>query len=234
MNALQGAFERDGYLVIDDFFDTELMIELDQLIHSHFGDTPDFLHSDEFLDKAKTDVIPWFPQKAGVDAFDEIERDSRLIELSESILGSGWTTQYCMVMFSRQGSSGQAWHQDCPPDDPGIFNLNRLVYTSDISDETGGQLVVVPASHKRGLLPVGDPVAELDDQVVLLPKQGTLVLIHGHTWHRVLPIKGKYRSSTNYRAAPAGTPDDVTDICVYRNMCYKFSTSKIIEDRVIS
>lgn len=234
MNGLQGVFERDGYLVVEDFFDTELMLDLDQLIHGHFGDTPDFLHSDEFLDKAKTDVIPWFPQREGAEAFDEVERDSRLIELSGSILGSGWTTQYCMVMFSRQGSSGQAWHQDCPPHDPGIFNLNRLVYTSDISDETGGQLVVVPASHKRGLLPVGDPVAELDDQVVLLPKQGTLVLLHGHTWHRVLPIKGANRSSINYRAAPAGTPDDVTDICVYRNMCYKFSTSEIVEDRVIS
>jgi hypothetical protein len=234
MNNLQDLFERDGYLVVDDFFDAELMIQLDQLIRGHFGDSSDFLHSDEFLEKAKTDVIPWFPQKEGVEAFDEIEGDSRLKELSGSILGSGWTSQYCMVMFSRQGSSGQAWHQDCPPDDPGIFNLNRLVYTNDISDEIGGQLVVVPASHKRGLLPVGDPVAEFDDQVVLLPKQGTLVLIHGHTWHRVLPIKGKYRCSTNYRAAPAGTPDDITDTCVYRNMYYKFSTSKIIEDRVIS
>ena len=233
MNGLQSVFERDGYLVVDDFFDTELMIELDRLIGGHFGDTADFLHSDEFLDKAKTDVIPWFPQIEGVDAFDEIEGDSRLIELTRSILGSGWTSQYCMVMFSKQGSSGQAWHQDCPPDDPGIFNLNRLVYTSDISDDIGGQLVVVPASHKRGLLPAGDPVAEFDDQVVLLPKRGTLVLLHGHTWHRVLPIKGTYRSSTNCRAAPTGTPDDITDICVYRNMRYQFSTSKIIEDRVI-
>ena len=118
MTDLKDIFERDGYLVIDDFFDADLMNVLDQLIRGQFGDNPDFLHNDEFLEKAKTDVIPWFPQNEGVEAFNEIDRDSRLKELSQSILGSGWTSQYCMVMFSRQGSIGQAWHQDCPPDDP--------------------------------------------------------------------------------------------------------------------
>lgn len=231
MADLRRVFERDGYLVVDDFFAPELMLHLDQLIRDYFGDNPDFVHNDEFLDTAKTDVIPWFPQNEGVDAFNAIDEDPRLGELSQSILGSGWTRQYCMVMFSKQGTTGQAWHQDCPPDSPRVFNLNRLVYTSDIIDEIGGQIVVVPGSHKRGLLPAGDPVGEFEHQVVLRPKRGTLVLLHGHTWHRVLPIKGPYRFSTNYRAAPAGTPENVTDVCVYRNMRYQFSKSRIIEDR---
>ena len=34
------------------------------------------------------------------------------------------------------------------------------------------------------------------------------------------------------RAAPPGTPDDIKDVCIYRNMRYQFSTSKIVEDRV--
>ncbi len=226
-------FERDGYIVIDDFFDSDLMDGLDQLIRDHFGDNPDFLHSDEFLDKAQTDVIPWFPQNEGVKAFDVIDADRRLDELSQAILGDHWTSQYCMVMFSKKGTSGQAWHQDCQPDDPKVFNLNRLVYTSDITDEIGGQTVVVPGSYRRGLIPAGDPTGEFDGQVVLRPKKGTLILLHGHTWHRVLPIKGAYRFSTNYRAAPAGTPDDVTDVCVYRNMRYQFSTSQVIEERTV-
>jgi hypothetical protein len=112
-----------------------------------------------------------------------------------------------------------------------VFNLNRLVYTNDITDEIGGQTVVVPGSQRRGSLPAGDPAGDFDEQIVLRPKKGTLVLLHGHTWHRVLPIKGAYRSSINYRAAPAGAPDDVTDVCVYRNMRYQFSTSKVIEER---
>ena len=224
-------FKRDGYLIVPDFFDGSLMKQLDDVIRGYYGENPDFWHNDEFLKKAQTEVVPWFPQREGVTEFDSIESDQRLQSLTASILGDNWNAQYCMVMFSKADTAGQAWHQDCPPEDPHLHNLNRLVYTSDITDDIGGQTVVVPGSHRRGLLPQGDPVEALDGQVVLKPEQGTLVLLHGHTWHRVLPIKGSYRFSTNYRAAPQGTPDDVTDVCVYRNMRYQFSTSRVIEER---
>ena len=207
------------------------MDDLDGIIRAYYGDSPEFWHNDEFLEKSRTEVVPWFPQNEGVKAFDAIDDNTAFRELTRAVLGDGWQSQYCMVMFSKQGTVGQAWHQDCPPDDPGVFNLNRLVYTSDITDEIGGQTVVVPGSHKGGILPVGDPLGEFAEQVVLRPKKGTLVLLHGHTWHRVLPIKGRYRFSTNYRAAPAGVPEDVTDVCVYRNMRYQFSTSTIVEER---
>lgn len=224
-------FERDGFVVIEDFFAPGLMDELDGIIRGHFGEDPSFSHNDEFLEKSRTEVIPWFPQKDGVRGFDAIDRDSRLEELTTAILGTGWVRQYCMVMFSKPGTSGQAWHQDCSPEDPGVFNLNRLVYADDITDEVGGEIAVVPGSFRSGLLPAGDPLGEFDSQVVLRPRKGTLVLLHGHTWHRVLPIRGAFRFSINYRAAPAGTPDDITDVCVYRNMRYRFSTSKVIEER---
>jgi hypothetical protein len=217
--------------VLDGFFEHALMDSLDRVIRTHFGDNAEFLHDDRFLDKSRTDVIPWFPQNEGVQAFDAIDADPRLQELTRTVLGDGWTSQYCMVMWSKKDSLGQAWHQDCPPDDPRTYNLNRLAYTSDISDAIGGQTVVVPGSHRRGLLPAGDPIGSFEDQVVLRPSKGTLVLLHGHTWHRVLPIKGEYRFSINYRAAPAGTPENVTDVCVYRNMRYQFSTSRVIEER---
>jgi len=229
----QAEFERDGFVVIEDFFDVDLMDDLDKRIRDYFGEDPEFFHNDEFLDKAQTEVIPWFPQNEGVKAFDAIDEDARLRELTQAILGNSWNSQYCMVMWSKQGTTGQAWHQDCPPDDPNAFNMNRLVYTSDITDEIGGQTVIVPGSYRIGLLPAGDPLGDFEDQVVLYPKKGTLVLLHGHTWHRVLPIKGAYRFSTNYRAAPTGTPDDITDICVYRNMRYQFSTSQVVEDRTV-
>ena len=226
-------FERDGYLVIENFFDDKLMVTLDRLILEHYGDEPEFLHNDEFLGKAQTDVIPWFPRNEGVAAFKTIEEDSRLDELTSAILGDGWASQYCMVMFSKRGTTGQAWHQDCSPDRPDVFNLNRLVYTRDITDEIGGQTVVVPGSYREGLLPTGEPLGKLGNQVVLRPKKGTLILLHGHTWHRVLPITGAHRFSINYRSAPSGTPHDVTDDCVYRNMRYRFSTSEVIEERII-
>lgn len=93
-----------------------------------------------------------------------------------------WYSLYAMCMFSKDGTIGQAWHVDCPPQDPAVFNLNRLVYTEDILPEFGGEIVVVPGSHRCGHLSVG--------------------------------------------------PVDVTDIAVYRNIVYQFSTGKILKDRL--
>ena len=238
MNAssLAKSFWEQGYLLVENFFDTKLMDRLDRTILSHYGDTPEFAHNEEFLTKAVTEVIPWFPERdggQGAERFREIEDDPRLAELTTAVLGAGWNSQYSMVMFSKRGTKGQAWHQDCSPEDSAVFNLNRLVYTSDITPEIGGQTVVVPRTYDRGPIPVGDPEAAMPDQVVLTPRKGTLLLLHGHNWHRVLPVNGAYRVSTNYRAAPAGTPDDVTDVCVYRNMRYRFSTNQVIEQRAV-
>lgn len=231
LKKLTREFWENGFVVLDKFFEKDLMDQLNGLILNHYGDAPAFLHNDEFLGKAKTEVIPWFPQNEGVKAFDAIDDNVDLGALTENILGKDWHRQYCMVMFSRQGTQGQAWHQDCPPEDAGKFNMNRLVYTMDITPEIGGQTVVVPGSHKKGILPAGDPQADFENQLVLTPKKGTVVLLHGHTWHRVLPVTGEYRVSTNYRSAPKGTPEDITDVCVYRNMRYRFSTSELIEER---
>jgi hypothetical protein len=215
------------------------MDRVDRTIRKHFGKDPEFRHEAEFLSKSKTEVIPWFPQNPDLPEydpalaapFDQLEEDSRLRELTQALLGDGWSPLYSMVMFSKQGTAGQAWHQDCPPDDPRQYNLNRLVYTRNLSADIGGQTVVMPGSHRRGELPAGEPHEDLEGQVVLRPGMGTLVLLHGHTWHRVLPITGEFRFSANYRACPAGTPEDITDICVYRNMRYSFASNSVIEER---
>lgn len=231
LERLTDGFWSNGYLVLNDFFDHDLMDRLDRLIRGHFGDDPEYRHQEEFLDKAKTEVIPWFPQQEGIQDFDTVDAHPGLQRLTGSILGAHWAQLYSMVMFSKKGTRGQAWHQDCAPEDPAVFNLNRLVYTRDITPDVGGETVVVPGSHRHGLLPAGDPHADLPGQVVLRPRKGTLVLLHGHAWHRVLPILGDFRFSANYRAAPQGQTAAITDVCVYRNMRYRFSTSSVIEER---
>jgi len=239
MDKLSKNFWRNGYLLVDDFFDTGLMDCMDREIERHFGEAPQFRHEDEFLNRSRTEVIPWFPQNpdlpehapAAAEPFNLLERDHRLGELTSALLGEKWTTLYSMVMFSGKGTTGQAWHQDCPPENTSCFNLNRLAYTRDLTAKIGGQTVVLPGSHRRGELPAGEPHEDLPGQVVLTPRKGTLVMLHGHTWHRVLPITGGVRFSTNYRSCPNNTPADITDICVYRNMRYRFSTAEIIAER---
>ncbi|QEY16995.1 MULTISPECIES: phytanoyl-CoA dioxygenase family protein [unclassified Cellvibrio] len=226
-------FWKQGYIVIEDFFPVSQMDDLNKLILAHYGDDPAFYHNPEFLQKTNTEVIPWFPRREGEQKFDLIEKSEHFINLTNAILNDDWKSLYCMVMFSKQGTKGQSWHQDCPPEDAEKFNMNRLIYTHDVNEHTGGQTVVYPGSHKLGVLPAGTEThKDYAEQVILSPKKGTLVILHGHTWHRVLPLKGKYRVSTNFRCAPQGTPDDITDICVYPNMRYQFSINKVIEERV--
>ena len=186
---LSSEFWQRGYLVVDNFFDPDLMDQLDHNIRQYFGDNPEFWHDEEFLSKSKTEVIPWFPQNPELpdysaqmaNPFDRLETDSRLKRLTTSLLGEEWSPLYSMVMYSRKGTTGQAWHQDCPPDDPEKFNMNRLVYTRDLCSDIGGQAVVMPGSHRKGELPAGEPHEDLEGQVVLSPRKGTLVLLHGHT-----------------------------------------------------
>ena len=52
-------------------------------------------------------------------------------------------------MWSVGGGKGQAWHQDCPPDDPSRFNLNRLLYLQDTEFDDGA-VVVVPRLPPHG------------------------------------------------------------------------------------
>jgi len=224
-------FWEKGYLVIENFFKDGLMDDLNQTILEHIGRNPEWEHTDDFIQKSATEVIPWFPLQEGNANFQPIEAHEPLKKLTQEILGKGWNSLYLMVMFSKQGTQGQAWHQDCPPENSSNFNLNRLFYTHDINARTGGQTIVYPESHKMGELPAGKPHEDFENQIALSPKKGTLVLLHGHCWHRVLPIKGEYRISANARATPAGTPENITDIAVYRNMRYRFSTQEIIEDR---
>ena len=229
-DSIKDTFEKDGFVHLPGVFDGALMDRLDALIQNHFGADPSFEHTDQFVTEAQTEVVPWFPQRENVAEFDAVEENPTFQDVTTRLLGRGWETQYCMVMFSKAGSAGQAWHQDCPPEG-NFFNLNRLIYTSDIQPEIGGQVVVRPGSHRMGVLPAGDPHAGLPGEVVLTPRKGDLLFLHGHCWHRVLPVRSKYRFSVNYRSANAGAPDDLTDICVYRNMRFKFSTSEIVEQR---
>jgi ectoine hydroxylase-related dioxygenase (phytanoyl-CoA dioxygenase family) len=224
-------FWKNGYLVIEDFFDQNMMDTLNTIILDHYGLQPKWAHEEEFIEKSATEVVPWFPFQEGNNIFDIIEKDARLLALTHAILGDDWEKLYFMAMFSKQGTQGQAWHQDSPPENHAEFNLNRLFYTHDIKEQEGGQLVIFPQTHLGGAIAKGDPHENLEGQVVLSPKKGTIIFVHGHLWHRVLPISGAYRLSANSRAIPKGTPKDVTDIAVYRNMRYKFSTKEVTEER---
>lgn len=111
--ALSKKFWTDGYLILEDFFDAEMMDHLNEVILEHFGDTPDFWHNEEFLTKSQVEIIPWFPQQEGITDFDLVGNNLTFQRLTAAIIGEESQEQYSMVMYSRPGSKGQSWHQDC-------------------------------------------------------------------------------------------------------------------------
>ena len=92
-------------------------------------------------------------------------------------------------------------------------------------------LNIFVGSHKKGLIPAGSATEQIHDDIKIKPTKGSLLLLHGHTWHRVYPVFNEIRVSTNFRCVPENTPDNVTDVAIYRNMLFRFSDGKIIAER---
>ena len=61
--------------------------------------------------------------------------------------------------------------------------------------------------------------------------KAVLLYLIGRTWHRVLPDRDTVRASITERSAAVGTPRRNYDVCGYRNMRYRFSTTSVMEER---
>ena len=83
-------FWQNGFIVIDDFFDGDIISLYNEKIIEHFGMNPEFEHTDEFIEKSAVEVIPWFPQREGVECFDIVSEHKILNALTTAILGEHW------------------------------------------------------------------------------------------------------------------------------------------------
>lgn len=211
-------FEESGYLLIEDFLTSEECRRLKDALDAKYAEWRDEARQVHALgDAFACDVLAWDPVLEGHPVFTDFASHAGLAEITRVVLGDDFGTQTSLVMFSIPGGRGQAWHQDCPPEETGLFNLNRLLYPEDATLERGA-IVIVPGSHRFGPIPPGEHQESLDGELVLTPRAGTLILLHGHVYHRVTPnLTDLPRNSVNFRALPPGVPDWVTCIAVYRD-----------------
>ena len=114
-------------MIFDKFFPDELMDKYQQIILDHFRSNSDWGHNTDYITKSENEVIPWFPYNENKPYFDGIDKNDAFNKITNVILDNTWENLYCMIMFSGADSKGQAWHQDCPPENPKRYNLNRLV-----------------------------------------------------------------------------------------------------------
>ncbi len=221
---LRRRFNRDGIVVLPGFLSEPQLIPLRREMEEHYAPlaaTAATAHNGSgVLASFECDVMVWAPLAEGNAEFIILNEMAALADVTEALLDRGYNTNpKGLVMYSVGGGRGQAWHQDCPPGGPESkeFNLNRLFYTEDVALEDGA-IVFVPGSHLLGRIPSGGHQEPIEGEITLEPRAGTLVLLHGHVYHRVTPnLNMKPRTSINLRAYPAGIDATVTCIGVYRN-----------------
>ena len=225
-------FAEHGVVVVPGFLDREQVALLNREIDAHYGPLVRERFGIGAVSRAAIemdcDVITWDPLGEEVEPFQVLAADPRLATLTRELIGE-FSAPGSLAMWSVGGGKGQAWHQDCPPDDPSQFNLNRLFYLQD-TEVDDGAVVVVPGSHRMGRISPGAPQAPIPGEVMLTPRAGTLVLLHGHIYHRVTPnVSLRPRVSVNLRAYPADVPREITRIGLYRNAAYDFLAGKRID-----
>jgi len=227
-------FERDGLVVFPEFLPASHLERLNAELDAHYA--PLLARAGEILGEQseqfkqfECDVIAWDPCGEGQEAFIALRDSSDLQSVTAACLGTGFEAPRSLVMAATGGGKGQAWHQDCPPGQSTRFNLNRLFYTRDVLLEDGA-IVVVPGSHRMGRIPPGGNQEPIPGEVALVPTAGTLVLLHGHVFHRVTPnLSGRPRISTNFRAFARGVSEGVCDVGVYRNGAYDFALGQLVD-----
>ena len=72
---LSKLFHKNGYVYIEKFFSTALMNEYQDEICNHIKEDNNYKHDESFIEKSKTDVIPWFTQIEGRKKFNVLEKN---------------------------------------------------------------------------------------------------------------------------------------------------------------
>jgi len=224
---LREQFDTEGFVVFPDFLSESEIGSLRKEVNVHYGSLREASVSSKgaAFEKFATEVIPWDPVGERNAAFVDLLGNASLDRVTEACIGAGYAGTQSLVMLSPPGGKGQAWHQDCPIGQIGHFNVNRLIYIDDVTLDNGA-IVLVPGSHRMGVIPKGGPQESFDGEVILTPRAGTLVLLNGLIYHRVTPNhSASPRTSVNFRAFAAGIPTDVCNIGVYRNGAFDFRTN---------
>jgi ectoine hydroxylase-related dioxygenase (phytanoyl-CoA dioxygenase family) len=225
---LKQIFERDGAVVLHDFFNAEEMAAVNRQLDDYAA-LPESQNAatgfDEAFKKHETKALSWTPVEDGVESFVTLRDQPRLRAVTAALLGEDYLDDISLAMLTGPGA-GQAWHQDTASQNPGEYTVNRLVYTRNTSPEAGG-IVYVPGSHRGDDIPAGGAQEPIPGEVLLAPAAGTLVFLHSRCYHRVTVNQtDKPRFSINFRVRPASAPADLTKIAVYRSGKWDFSKNQ--------
>ena len=134
------------------------------------------------------------------------------------------------VSFPEEEIQDTPWHQHLrvvsnpiPPWFSQPHCIDALIYLDDLNEDTG-PVAVVPGSHAwLDREPPSKEVDAVESQVVFEFPAGSIVMVHGNTWHRALPTRRKKRrmlilsyTPTWLRKSPHGGPSPTDGLIAQR------------------
>ena len=148
-------YKETGFLVVPGLFDTETAKQMIQHYMERRAEGPKSGDSGGTTDHPE-DPNHQYPRMINMHNWDastgEWAMQETMLELVERLIDDKPVLRQTMLYFKPPGGRGQALHQD-----EQYITIEPLIgvwVALDKSDKSVGQMVVVPGSHKRGLLQV--------------------------------------------------------------------------------
>jgi ectoine hydroxylase len=220
-------FHKTGAAILPSFFSADELAPIIAAVDEHWkqSDKNAVVHKD--FERFETYPMSWNPVTEKHPAFLSLLNHPDLDAATRAVLGSDYVQEVDLVMYTAKGM-GQAWHQDCPPENLKKFTVNRLIYVRDV-DPAAGALVYVPGSHLMGRIPAGgnqDPIA---GEMHVTPKAGTLAFLNSLCFHRVTANQlDTPRVSINFRVRPPGVEAGYDKVAAFRGGEYDFAKQKAL------
>jgi ectoine hydroxylase-related dioxygenase (phytanoyl-CoA dioxygenase family) len=175
----------EGYLVLPDFMDAELLARLRAKVAELFeveGESAGL----EFKQEPGCRRLANLVDKGEV--FREVIVLPHLLVYVRHVLGADIKLSSLHARsVNPHGTRGQPLHADMSAvaDERGPWVCNTLWMLDDFTADNGA-LRVVPGSHRFRRLPADsltDPLAEHPDQVFITGPAGSVVIVNAHVWH---------------------------------------------------
>lgn len=175
----------DGYLVLADFMSPALLEALRSGIEEAFAAEGERAGS-EFKAEPQTRRLANLVNRGGL--FAEVIALPEILERVGWVLGPDFKLSSLNARSANPRSDWvQPLHCDVGaiPDELGDWVCNVVWMLDDFTTENGA-IRVIPGSHRWGRLPqscLDDPAAPHPDELLLVGRAGTIVVMNAHLWH---------------------------------------------------
>ncbi len=205
---MKADFDRDGFFVFENALNAEQSAALADAIDAKCASSEPCnrgpgrqSYQEHNVDCHQGTVVPEVYNAYGL---------PHVMAATTALAGEDWHFHLDANIFSTPPHGGkQGWHQDTAEMGPGIYFVNRIFFPRTITREMG-PLILVPGSHKMGDLPPGGQHDDIEGQIEIIPKAGSLVFMCSRVWHRVgLNQSDRPRRNCIFRVRPWAAPHNL-------------------------